>query len=157
MFQACSKRITPILTGDNQDLLKVSSQILYLTLEAKKDTPLPTIRIIQYQINNGKLKFTDDDIMAKEIPGSWRISLLDQKDRIIHSRYIRNPFDVNKESFQENGQIEQRSLQLSEAQIPLRFPFLQQMKKLQIDTLTSKHKMFSIFLQQLTEKKASIE
>ncbi|MFN5334576.1 MAG: hypothetical protein ACK5BV_05260 [Bacteroidota bacterium] len=155
MFQACSKRITPVLTGDNQDLLKASSQILYLTLEAKKETPFPTIRIIQYQINNGKLKFTDDDIMAKKITGSWRISLVDANDRIIHSRYILNPFIVNKESFKENGQIEQHTLQISEAQIPLRFPFVQQMKKIQIDTLTSTHNTYRIFLQQLTEIKES--
>ena len=159
MLSSCSTKIPPVYHYENEDLLKRSSQILYITIQVQKETIQHRINaeIVQYQISNGKLKFTDDDIMAKEIPGSWRISLLDQKDRIIHSRYIRNPFDINKESFQENGQIEQRSLQLSEAQIPLRFPFLQQMKKIQIDTLTSTHKMYRIFLQQLTEIKESIE
>lgn len=147
--------MTPFLPDHDETLLKKSNQILYLTLEARKDTLSGSINIdiVQYQISDGKMKFIDQNHTTKETNGRWRISLLDARERILISRYINNPFILNRESFSESGHIEQKIIHVCQTQIPLRFPFLQQMKKIQIDTLALSGNEKQIFLQHIADKK----
>jgi hypothetical protein len=157
MLSACSTKMTPVINYENEDLLKRSSQILYITIQAEKDTIQNRIKteIVQYQISNGKLKFTEDDRTAKETAGSWKIGLLDARERIIYSRHIENPFIFRNESFNENGRIEQHTIAIQQTQIPLRFPWLKQMKIIQIDTLALSGKTDRIFMQKTDEIKAA--
>jgi hypothetical protein len=109
---------------------------------------------VQYQISLGKLKFIDEDHEARGTSRSWKISLMDTKKRIIYSRYIANPFIFRMESFDENGRIEQKNNPVYEVQIPLRFPWLKQMKIIQIDTLALSGKTERIFIQKTDEIQA---
>jgi hypothetical protein len=154
-MNACTPKMPPSLESNNETTLAQSSQILYLTLESQKDSIQYniSIKIIQYQIIAGKLKLLDDAIGLKETPGSWKISLTNSKGQILCSQFILNPFSFSTESFSEHGTIEQKTIAVSRAQIPLRFPYLKQMKKIQIDTLTSSNKAITIFQQELETMK----
>lgn len=156
ILSACSTKITPVFNYDNEDLLKRSSQILYITIQVQKDTLQHRIntQIVQYQISNGKLKFTENDHTVKETAGNWKICLMDVRERIIYCRHIANPFIFRSESFTENGRIEQHTAAIHQTQIPLRFPWLKQMKIIQIDTLALSGKTERIFIQKTDEIKA---
>lgn len=156
MLSACSTKMTPVFNYDSADLLRRSNQILYLTIEAQKDTFQNRIKteIVQYQISNGKLKYTEDDHAAKESTGNWKISLLDAKERAICIRYIANPFVFRTESFNENGHIEQHTTAIHKTQIPLRFPWVKQMKIIEIDTLALSGKTNRLFVQKTDEIKS---
>jgi hypothetical protein len=157
MLYSCSTKMTPVFNDENEDLLKRSSQILYITIQAKKDTIQNRINteIVQYQISNGKLKFTENDHTAKETPGSWKICLMDARERILYCRHIANPLIFRSESFNENGRIEQHTSAIHQTQIPLRFPWVKQMKIIQIDTLVLSGKTERIFIQKTDEIQAA--
>ena len=151
ILSACSPKIIPAVNYDNDDILKRSSQILYITIQAQKDKIQNRIntKIVQYQISNGKLKFLENDHAIKETAGSWRICLMDARERIIYSQHLENPFNFRTESFNENGYIQQHSTNIQHTQIPLRFPWLKQMKIIQIDTLALSGKTDRIFMQRI--------
>ena len=157
ILSACSNKIIPVFNYDNEDLLKRSSQILYITIQAQKDTIQHRIntQIVQYQISNGKLKFTENDHTAKETAGSWKICLMDARERILYCRHIANPFIFRSESFTENGRIEQHASVIHQTQIPLRLPWVKQMKIIQIDTLALSGKTEQIFIQKTDEIQAA--
>ena len=138
---------------DNSTLLQQSNKILFLTLKAEKDTihGLNKIEIIQMNIADGKIKFIDNNNSISGIPGTWKISLLDSKNRIITSSWIENPFLLSREAFSEDGKIEKKIIQIYSTQIPFRFPYLKQMKKLQIDTLNLSKKYQSIYRDELSQ------
>ncbi|MBU6157994.1 MAG: hypothetical protein KGP35_03070 [Bacteroidetes bacterium] len=141
----------PTLTGkypySKEQLLQDSKQILYLTILTQKDTLNNTFHneIIQFQIAAGKLKSFAEGKKEKGNPGNWKISILDKKNRIICSQYFQNSLNSEREVFSENGQIELRKTLLASTQTPLRFPYLPQMNKIQIDTLTLSLQPVTIF------------
>jgi hypothetical protein len=154
-MNACSPKILPSSESNNEKTLAQSSQILYLTLDSQKDTIQNniSIKIIQYQIIEGTLKHLDDAIELNETPGSWKISLTNAKGQILCSQFILNPFIFRTEAFSEHGTIEQKTIAVSHAQIPMRFPYLKQMKKIQIDTLALSNKTITIFQQEFETMK----
>lgn len=137
MIVACSQKAISSFNPETETLLKKSSQILFLTLEAKKDTPQNTvsIKILQHRIMDGKLKFFDPLQAHQGKTGDWRISFQDNKTRTITSIFMDNPFIMNREAFGEDGKITRHTIKICESQIPIRLPYLQQMQKFQIDTL----------------------
>jgi hypothetical protein len=58
---------------------------------------------------------------------------------------VENPFNFNREAFGEDGKITQKTIRVCESQIPIRIPYLQQMKKIQIDTLILSGRYISIY------------
>ena len=136
---------------DNNTLLQYSNNILFITLETTKDTVLHLTKteIIQSMVTDSKMKYTDNDNILSKIPGVWKISLLDRNNRIITSKFIENPFVFSKETFSEQGKIEKKKVEIYTTQIPLRFPYLKQMHKLQIDTINLYGQSDNIYRQPL--------
>jgi hypothetical protein len=157
LLLSCHPNLSGKFPYPKEKLLQESKQILFLTLLSQRDTINDVIQheIIQFQITDGKLKSFAESSHTKISPGNWSISLLDQKNRIICSQYIQNPLNYEREVYGESGQIELRKIRLSSAQIPLRFPYLPQMKKIQIDSLTLNLEKVTIYRQNFPSTRIS--
>ena len=164
MLNSCSKFLIililschPNLSGKypypKEKLLQESKQILYLTLLTQNDTINGSLKneIIQFQLAEGKLKSLPGSTHGHPTPGIWKISLLDQKNRVIVSQHHHSPLAYQREVFGETGRIELRKIELTKPELPLRFPYLPQMKKIQIDTLTLTLQPVTIFRQPLPD------
>jgi hypothetical protein len=109
------------------------AQILYLTLEALKDTLTNSIQIsiIQQKLVNGTIKKGAAQNAASD-SSNWLITLQNSNNKTVSELILANPMRRELESVNEKGVFVRKTVQLARAEVPLRFAYDSSIKKLTI-------------------------
>jgi len=126
-------------------------QILYITLEAVKDSSsnLLQIKLVQQIVVNGTLK-AGNNILANTQPNNWTISVLNEQDQLLSSIIIDNPLIRELEYTNEAGQFKRKTIQLTRAEIPLRFNYNAGIKKIKVEEPENNQSIKTLFQSALT-------
>lgn len=121
-------------------------QLLFITLEALKDTVTGSIeiKIVQQQLAKGSLNegtVTNTPLQA----GNWKISLLNKKDQTVSYLVIPNPMIRELEYADEDGRFKRKTVLLSRAEIPLRFNYNTSIKKIKAEELISNQSVKTLY------------
>jgi hypothetical protein len=117
---ACQRKAAP--ASNNELQLPSFSQILYLTLEAKRDTVQgsTTVAIIQQKVSNGQLK-EPTVLKTNELQGiAWEVHLLDSKNKTISAVRFTDPLVQTHEYTNDKGEFIKKTVKLTRVEIPLR-------------------------------------
>lgn len=122
-----------------------SDRILFLTLSAQvlpgKDVPV--FEIIQQQVVNGTLKakpFQD----AKVEVGGYQVILLNSDLQEVSSQFISDPLHLHAELAQEDGKLVRKDVDLTYAEVPMRFNLTSDVAYLTVSKLLEKGGFFEI-------------
>ncbi|MBX9783875.1 MAG: hypothetical protein K2X48_11355 [Chitinophagaceae bacterium] len=117
-------------------------QILYLTLEAKRDTVqgTTTATIIQQQVSNGQLK--EATVLKKDkLDGvSWEVHLLDAKKKTVSAVRFTDPLVQVHEYTNDKGEFIKTTIKLTRVEIPLRMSCNNSVKNIQVKEISDSNK-----------------
>ncbi len=149
LFSCNNKQVPPTLHAPASP--NNPPQILYITLEAVKDSAsnLLQIKFIQQIVVNGALK-TGNNIPANTQSNSWTISMLNEQDQLLSSVIIANPLIRELEYTDEAGQFKRKTIQVTRAEIPLRFNYNTGIKKIKVEEKGNNQSSKTLFSSALT-------
>ncbi len=147
---SCNNKQVPSTIPDAK-LSNKAPQILYITLEAVKDTVANTlqIKLVQQVIVNGTLKTKNMSTTVAAF-SSWTISLLNEEDQLLSSIIITNPLMQELEYTDEAGKFKRKIIQLTRAEIPLRFNYNTAIKTIKVDEPGNNQTTKTLFRSALT-------
>lgn len=128
----CSKKPVTAVPGNSSE--GVSSKILYLTLEAVKDTiqNKTSVKIIQQSVVNGTLKEPQSFPAPAVNTLYWKLNFLSTRGKIIQSVTFPDPLLMKLEYVNDKGEFIRTSAVVPRAEIPLRFNYTPSMKQVEI-------------------------
>ena len=149
LFSCNNKQVPSTLPGPAS--ANNTPQILYITLEAVKDSSnnLIQIKLVQQIVVKGTLK-SGNHILANTQPNNWTIRLLNEQDQLLSTIIIANPLMRELEYTDEAGQFKRKTIQLSRAEIPLRFNYHAGIKKIMVDETGNDQSIKTLFQSALT-------
>lgn len=125
---ACNRKQLPSVNtgagGTTKDTIQ-QARILYLTLEAKRDTVKYgiSVRLIQQQLVPGTIKPALAAVTDTMATGSWSIHFLDKNSKPVHTLYLPDPLQVKAEFVSDKGELITKTILLIRAEIPLRLNY----------------------------------
>jgi len=118
----CSRgKITADAVAHQVEVVQVD-KILFLTLSAQvlPGNDVPVFEVIQKQVVNGTLKAKPFQDAQVEI-GGYKVSLLNSDFEEVASQFVADPLHLHAEIAQDDGKLVRQDVELTYAEVPLRF------------------------------------
>ena len=115
-----------------------TAQLLFVAYEAKKDTASGSIAVAEIFQMQQPGNVTETEPVTAPEANDWIISFLDDKDRMVLQRVVKDPFRRKLEGVTEGGGLQQQEVKVERAEVTLRVNRLARMKKIRIETTANK-------------------
>ena len=147
---SCNQKAISKISPEPDITTNQAQKILFITLEALNDSASGKIRIkiTQQQVVDGYLK-SGSNSNAGITTGSWSIKLLNSNSKTINTIVVNNPLIKNVEYAGENGQLGNRTIQLTRAEIPLRLNYNTTISLISVEEITGANKTKILFREKL--------